>query len=267
MYLQPRGETAARPALTVERLSVAGMVQDFSMDVPSGRLICIAGQVGSGAHHILRALAGLSTATGTVTVAGRPLRLNSAAVSRERNIHFISEDRAAEGIFARMRVLDNVVATRLPSLGRFGFLSWSRLRQAAESLLGQVGVDKRRMGSEIGQLSGGNQQKVLFGRAMEQAVGVLLMNEPTRGVDVGARAEIYRLMRSFCERGFGLVMTSTDLEEIVGVADIVLTLYRGRLVGRYEGAGITMNAILADITHPAHSAAGTAPVNEEVNAS
>ena len=129
-------------------------------------------------------------------------------------------------------------------------LSWSRLRRVAAWLIEQVGVDKRRLGSEIGDLSGGNQQKVLFGRTTGQPAGVLLMNEPTRGVDVGARADIYQLMRNFCDEGFGLVMTSTDLEEIIGVADIVLTMYRGRVVGRYVGGAIAMKAILADITHP-----------------
>jgi ABC-type sugar transport system ATPase subunit len=251
MYLTPRGGSAENDlVLDVKDLAVPGFVTDFSMQVPRGRLVCIAGQVGSGAHHVLRALAGLSIATGNVAVDGRPMRLNSAALARARDIHFISEDRAAEGIFPRMPVLDNVVATRLPSLARLGILTWPRLRRVAARLVEQIGVDKRRLGSNIGDLSGGNQQKVLFGRAMEQPAGVLLMNEPTRGVDVGARAEIYRLMRAFCNQGFGLVMTSTDLEEIVGVADIVLTMYRGRLVGRYADDAITMKAILADITHP-----------------
>ena len=264
MYLKPEQGTAGSPSLTVKGLSVADMVDDFSMTVPSGRLVCIAGQVGSGAHHVLRAIAGLSMATGNVSIQGVPLRLNSAAVARARNIHFISEDRAAEGIFAKLRVLDNIVATRLPSLGRFGFLYWPKLRQLGAWLAGAVGVDRGRLSSDIGELSGGNQQKVLFGRAMGQKVGVLLMNEPTRGVDVGARAEIYRLMHGFCGQGFGLVMTSTDLEEIVGVADIVMTMYRGRLVGRYEGDAITTMAILADITHPTDPALQTIDIEDEV---
>ena len=88
------------------------------------------------------------------------------------------------------------------------------------------------MRSKADELSGGNQQKLLFGRCIERGeAGVLLMNEPTRGIDVGARADIYRIMREFCARGHGLVMTSSDLEEVVGIADIVITMYRGRQVG------------------------------------
>ncbi|MCW6507836.1 sugar ABC transporter ATP-binding protein [Lichenifustis flavocetrariae] len=250
MYLCRQQGATGRPALAVENLGVPGVVHGFSMTVPRGRLVCIAGQVGSGAHTVLRALAGLELATGRVSVDDRPLRLNSAPRARAQGIHFISENRAAEGIFGRMSVADNVIATRLPAASRLGLLSWPRLRREAARLIRDAGVDERRLGSMIGDLSGGNQQKILFGRAIGQTPGVLLMNEPTRGVDVGARAEIYRLMRSFCEQGFGLVMTSTDLEEIVGVADIVLTIYRGRLIGRYEKEAITMNAILTDITHP-----------------
>ncbi len=182
------------------------------------------------------------------------MRLNSAAVAREHQVHFISEDRAAEGIFAQLRVLDNVVASRLPSISRFGLISWAKLRRIGAWLVEKIGVDVKRLGSSVGELSGGNQQKVLFGRVMGQPVGVLLMNEPTRGVDVGARAEIYKLMRSFCDEGFGLLMTSTDLEEIVGIADIVITMYRGRVVGRYEDDAIEMKAILSDITHPPETA-------------
>ena len=101
-------------------------------------------------------------------------------------------------------------------------------------------------------LSGGNQQKLLFGRTLERTEpGVLLMNEPTRGIDVGARAEIYRLMRELCDLGYALIMTSSDLEEVVGMADIVVTMYRGRTVARYDRERIAMSTILADITHPA----------------
>jgi ribose transport system ATP-binding protein/rhamnose transport system ATP-binding protein len=264
MYQKVPGRPAGDPALAVTELRVAGAVENFSMTVPSGRLVCIAGQVGSGAHQVLRAIAGLSTATGKISVRGRAMRLNSAATAREHEVHFISEDRAAEGIFARMRVLDNVVASRLPSASRFGILSWPSLRRVAGWLIEKVGVDGKRLNSSIGELSGGNQQKVLFGRVMGQPVGVLLMNEPTRGVDVGARAEIYKLMRAFCDDGFGLLMTSTDLEEIVGVADIVITMYRGRAVGRYEGDAIELKTILTDITHPPerapHDAKGIAEV-------
>jgi ABC-type sugar transport system ATPase subunit len=155
-----------------------------------------------------------------------------------------------------MTVLDNLVATRLDASARLGVLSWSTLRRLGATLAERVGVDRRRLKSQSITLSGGNQQKLLFGRALASAeAGVLLMNEPTRGIDVGARAEIYRIMRELCELGAALIMTSSDLEEVVGIADVVITLYRGRVVARYEGAEIAMSSLLADITHPTQAVA------------
>jgi ABC-type sugar transport system ATPase subunit len=155
-----------------------------------------------------------------------------------------------------MSVLDNLVATRLDASARLGILSWSALRQMGADLANRVGVDRQRLKSQAITLSGGNQQKLLFGRALASVEpGVLLMNEPTRGIDVGARAEIYRIMRELCDRGAALIMTSSDLEEVVGVADIVITLYRGRVVARYEREQIAMSSILGDITQPVQAVA------------
>jgi ABC-type sugar transport system ATPase subunit len=154
-----------------------------------------------------------------------------------------------------LSVLHNLVATRLRDHSFFGFLLGGALRAAAGRLAKRVGIDRRRLRSRADELSGGNQQKLAFGRCIErQANGVLLMNEPTRGIDVGARAEIYRLMRTFCEEGYALVMSSSDLEEIIGVGDVVITLYRGRQVGHYRRSEVSMHRVVADITHPAEAA-------------
>jgi ABC-type sugar transport system ATPase subunit len=242
-------------ALVVEALSLPGIVDDFAMNVRRGEILCIAGQVGSGAAEIIAALAGLvHDASGRVTVNGRPLKLGSPARAARRGIMFVSGDRAAEGVFRRLSVLQNLVATRLPDHSIMGFLRGGALRAAAGRLAKRVGIDRRRLRARAEELSGGNQQKLAFGRSIErQSGGVLLMNEPTRGIDVGARAEIYRLMRSFCEDGYALVMASSDLEEIVGVGDVVITLYRGRQVGHYRRSEVSMHRIVADITHPAEA--------------
>jgi ABC-type sugar transport system ATPase subunit len=238
--------------VVVEGLNVPGVLRNFSMVAPRGRIVCIAGQIGSGASTVTRALAGLvPAATGKVTVDGRPMRLGSVPHCVARNVLFVSDDRAAEGLFPQMTVLDNLVATRLEAARRMGMLSWSALRRMGKSLAERVGIDRQRLRSPSITLSGGNQQKLLFARALASTEGaVLLMNEPTRGIDVGARAEIYRIMRELCDLGAALIMTSSDLEEVVGIADVVITVYRGRVVARYEGDGIAMASILADITHP-----------------
>src|SRR5690606_30559248 len=120
----------------------------------------------------------------------------------------------------------------------------------ARDACGQVALDPARLPSAARDLSGGNQQKIAIGRSLTgDPFGVLLMNEPTRGVDVGARAEIYGLMRRICAQGYIIVMMSTDIEEVAGMADAVVTLYRGRKVAEYGRDEISRNRILADITH------------------
>jgi ribose transport system ATP-binding protein/rhamnose transport system ATP-binding protein len=246
----PRADGA--PALVVEDLSVPGRVDRFSISVPRGKIVCLAGQVGSGAAEIVCALAGLvHNASGEVLVDGKPLRLGSSARALQRNLMFVSGDRAEEGVFRRLKVSDNLVATRLGAFARGGLLLRRALRTAAAKLAGEVGVDRRRLHAFADELSGGNQQKLAFGRTIgDGEPGVLLMNEPTRGVDVGARAEIYRLIRQFCDDGHCLVMASSDIEEVLGMSDVIVTMYRGRQVASYRRDTATMQQVLADITHP-----------------
>ncbi len=219
-------------------------------------VICLAGQVGSGAIEVLRALAGLAAdATGDVSVMGQPMQLRSVPRAQAAKLQFISEDRAGEGVFLRLRVAQNLVATRLAVHSPFGILNHRRLRATAMKLAAAVGVDRARLWSPADELSGGNQQKLAFGRAIGgDEPGVLLMNEPTRGVDVGARAEIYRLIRQFCDRGYCLVMASSDIEEVLGMSDIIVSMYRGRQIASYRRGEADVQRVLADITHPVAAA-------------
>jgi ABC-type sugar transport system ATPase subunit len=242
--------------LEVRRLEVPRAAYELDLTAARGTVTCLAGQVGSGVIETLRALAGLvADATGEVAVDGIPYALRSVPRAREAGVLFISEDRAGEGIFLRLTVAENLVATQLDEFTRFGVFQGNKLRAAVRSLASAVGVDLARLGSRADDLSGGNQQKLAFGRQLgRQAAGVLLMNEPTRGVDVGARAEIYRLIREFCDLGYAVVMASSDLEEVLGMSDVIVTMYRGRRVAQYRREQASMHQILADITHPAGGA-------------
>ncbi len=255
----PKQQAAHEGALIVDGLHIPGIVERLSFTAPRGKITVLSGQIGSGATEVARAIAGLvHDATGTLSLGGRPVPLGSAHASRRAGIMFVSEDRAIDGLFHRS-VLENLVASDLGRYAQSGLLSWPQMRAGAGKLAELVGVDKGRLGADAFDLSGGNQQKVLFGRVSGASEpGALIMNEPTRGVDVGARAEIYALMRDFCRQGYALLMTSSDLEEVVGMADIVFTLYRGRMISRYEGGEIDIATILSDITHPVSPAAQAA---------
>src|SRR5262245_50748463 len=255
--MYPRWESkAGEPMLVVKNLTVPPVVRNFSLTARRGTVICLAGQVGSGAIEVLRALAGLAyDATGDVSVAGRVMPLRSVAAAQAAGVQFISEDRAGEGVFLLLRVGENLVATRLANHSRLGILFRPGLRAAAAKLATAVGVDHARLRSHAGELSGGNQQKLAFGRSLGgDEPGVLLMNEPTRGVDVGSRAEIYRLIRQFCNRGDCLVMASSDIEEVLGVADVIVSMYRGRQVATYQRGEADTQRVLGDITHPVAAA-------------
>src|SRR5580704_12182869 len=242
--------------MSVGHLSVPPLIRDFSLKAQRGTVTCLAGQVGSGATDVLRALAGLSAeATGDISVNSRAMRLRSVRRSEAANVQFVSEDRAGEGVFLRLSAGQNLTVTKLGDHSRLGVLERGRLRKTAARLAAAVGVDRKRLRSPAGDLSGGNQQKLAFGRWLESRdSGVLLMNEPTRGVDVGARAEIYRLIRQFCERNYCVVMASSDLEEVLGLGDTIVTMYRGRQIAAYRRDEADMSRILADITHPVAAA-------------
>src|SRR6516164_1560846 len=245
-----------QPMLEVRDLWVPPVVQNFNLTAQRGMVICLAGQVGSGATEVLRALAGLAfDSTGEVGIAGQPVQLRSVMRAQRAKMQFISEDRAGEGVFLRLNVGQNLVATRLGDHSRLGILARRGLRATAAKLAAAVGVDRARLRSQADELSGGNQQKVAFGRVIGgDEPGVLLMNEPTRGVDVGARADIYRLIRQFCDRGYCLVMASSDIEEVLGMADVIVSMYRGRQVATYQRGEADLHRVLADITHPVAAA-------------
>jgi ABC-type sugar transport system ATPase subunit len=256
----------AETILDVRGLTIPSVVDDVSFTVASGQIVGIAGQIGSGAAEVVRALAGLvPEAVGALTWRGRPLRIGSRADMLKAGFAFVSEDRGGEGMFRNLSIRNNLVVTAPRELSPLWLDRVRALDEAATYAAERVGIDTGRMRHPASQLSGGNQQKVVFGRFIDRkqiagdsgagrTSGLLLMNEPTRGVDVGARADLYRLMREYCRSGFGLVVYSSDLEELLGMSDSIITMYRGRVSGRYPGGQAHIAAVLADITHAPQAA-------------
>ncbi|NYT67645.1 sugar ABC transporter ATP-binding protein [Pusillimonas noertemannii] len=252
MYPSAAGSSGGT-VLEIEGLRIPGHVANLTFEARAGQVVCLSGQIGSGAGEAVRAIAGLVyDVQGTVRVRGKRLPAGSVASALGANVRFVSEDRARDGIFLTLPVRTNLVATQLDQVGRAGLVSRRAISERSRAVCERVGIDPARLDSRADELSGGNQQKIAVGRSLtDQAFGVLLMNEPTRGVDVGARAEIYALMRRVCEQGYCIVMMSTDIEEVAGMADVVITLYRGQQVGCYSRPDISRSRILADITHTA----------------
>jgi ABC-type sugar transport system ATPase subunit len=237
-------------ALRIAHLRVPGRLVDFSLTARAGRIHALAGQLGSGASDVLRALAGLhSNATGHVLLNDRKLPFRDPVRAARSGIAFVSNDRKSEGLFLGRSVGWNLVSTRLPSLSRGGVLRPRRERLTVRSLARRSGLPERRLDEPAAALSGGNQQKVFVGRCLERPdVFALLLDEPTRGVDVGGRAAIHQLLRQAADAGLIVVVASTELEELLELGDVILTMRDGRVVGRYEGDA-DGSRLMSDMTH------------------
>ncbi|WP_432837621.1 sugar ABC transporter ATP-binding protein [Dactylosporangium sp. CA-092794] len=240
------------PALRIEHLRVPGRLGDFSLAARAGRIHALAGQLGSGASDVLRALAGLHPkATGRVVLNDRRVTFGDPVRAARSGIAFVSNDRKSEGLFLGRSVAWNLVATRLPGLARAGVLRPRRERVAARSLAQWSGLPERRLGEPAAALSGGNQQKVFVGRCLERPdVFALLLDEPTRGVDVGGRVAIHRLLRRAADAGLVVIIASTELEEVLELGDVIVTMRDGHAVGVYEG-GADGSRLMRDMTHGA----------------
>jgi ABC-type sugar transport system ATPase subunit len=253
----PRRLTAGREpdprlthALRIEHLRVPGRLADFTLTAPAGRICALAGQLGSGASDVLRALAGLHPqATGRAELRGRPVPLRTPAGAARAGVAFVSNDRKSEGLFLGQSVAANLLATRLPALATAGVLRARGEQRAARSLAGLAGVPDRRLSDLVSTLSGGNQQKVFVGRCLgRDDVFALLLDEPTRGVDIGGRAAIHQMLRNAADAGLAVLFASTELEELLELGDVIVTMREGRVIARYEG-GADGAALMRDMTH------------------
>jgi ABC-type sugar transport system ATPase subunit len=242
--------------VTIDRLHVPGSVEEVSLTLESGIITGLAGQVGSGTSTVLRALGGLvPNASGTVAVRGRTVLLSTPRRAADAGVLYVPNDRQREGLFLGQSVNRNLTVTRLRRLSRLGVLLRRRVQRTARELATLAGVPVERLGSAAGSLSGGNQQKVLLGRTLElEGTALLALDEPTRGVDVGGRAEIHRLIREAARRGTAVIFSSTELDEVLDLADVVVTIFAGRIVSIVPRAEASASTILANMT-TSHEAA------------
>lgn len=251
----PEGEQTT--VLAVTGLSAGQKTRDFQLAASAGRVYALAGQVGSGASDVLRAVAGLAPeARGRVAVGDRRLRLGSPGDSVSAGVAYLSNDRKGEGLFLGQSATANLVSTRLAAIGRWGIVRGADVRRTAAALAETIGLAAARLPAPVSELSGGNQQKVLLGRCLDRSdTKVLLLDEPTRGVDVKGRAEIHALVRGVAAGGATVVFASTELDEILDLADVVITMRAGAIVAVRERADVTARSILDEMTHAVAEAA------------
>jgi ABC-type sugar transport system ATPase subunit len=243
-----RRSRGGTPVLSASEITTPGVVTDLSIEVHAGEVVGVGGLVGSGRTSLLRALAGLTpTSTGRMWIDGNEVAWpRTVRRALQYGIALVPEDRKSQGLVMPMSVMDNIALSNFRGVARRGLLSPREVERVTAEMGESFGLSRSRLRDPAWVLSGGNQQKLLLARWKHLTPRILLCDEPTRGIDVGAKAEILRSLEAMADDGLGIVIVSSELEEVVTVADRVVVLSEGEQVGTLdsEGGDITTADVL-----------------------
>ncbi|HZQ89958.1 MAG TPA: sugar ABC transporter ATP-binding protein [Gaiellaceae bacterium] len=242
-------QTVGDDVLRVERLTREGFFTDVSFTLAAGEIVALAGLVGSGRSEVARAIFGIDRYdAGSVTLNGRRLRRASPTAAMAAGIGLVPEDRRQQGLVMEMSIARNVSLASLRRLQRFGFLVGSAERRFAADWAVRLQLKYGSLANPATSLSGGNQQKVVLAKWLARRPKVLIVDEPTRGIDVGTKAEVHRLLDELAEQGIAVLMISSELPEVLRVADRILVMREGKLVAEFAHAAASEEAIVAAAT-------------------
>jgi rhamnose transport system ATP-binding protein len=238
-------------ALEVDRLSHrATGIDDVSFSVREGEILGLAGLVGSGRTQLAELLFGLAPAdSGEIRVRGKMVSLTNPRQAIDAGIGYVPEDRRQHGVVLEMSVASNTTLATLSKVATRGVIDRGRETALAERYVSQLRIKTPSVAAEVGTLSGGNQQKVALARWLSTEPSVLILDEPTQGVDVGSKAEIHELMQTLAERGLAIVMISSELPEVLGMSDRIAVMRAGRIRGILDRAEATQASVLALALH------------------
>ncbi len=225
-----------RELLRVEGLTSGSAVRDVSFTLRAGEIVGLAGLIGAGRTETCRAIFGAGPAgTGRIFVDGRAVRVRSPREAVRAGIALLTEDRQKTGLALRLPIADNIALANLPAISRCGILDRRALGRAAAESIVRLRIRASSARQAAGRLSGGNQQKVVIARWLFRRARVFLFDEPTRGIDVGAKAEVFALMEELARAGAAILMVSSEMQELLQVADRILVMRQGRIAGELPG--------------------------------
>jgi rhamnose transport system ATP-binding protein len=231
--------------LEVSGLGREGVFRDITFSVRAGEIVALAGLVGSGRSEVMQAVFGVDPYdTGTVTFLGKPLKKQSPRAAMAAGMALVPEDRRQQGLIMDLSVERNVTLPRSRALSRLGLLFGTAERDEAVTWTTQLQTKLGRLSDPVGTLSGGNQQKVVLAKWLATDPKLLIVDEPTRGIDVGTKAEVHRLMSALAARGLAVVMVSSELPEVLGMADRVVVLREGRIAAQLTRDEATEETVL-----------------------
>ena len=241
--------------LEVKNLSQEGILEDASFQVRAGEVVGMAGIVGAGRTELARAIFGVDPVdSGEVWVEGRRIKLENPREAKRRGMGFITEDRQGQGIVPQLSVAENLSLASLERNTSVGLVNRREQRKRAQKMIEDLNIRTPGPEQEIRYLSGGNQQKVVIGKWLLADSRVLIMDEPTRGIDVGAKVEIYELMNELTENGAGILMISSDLPEVLGMSDRILVMSEGRITGELPVDEATQENVMELATQESEAA-------------
>jgi len=249
----PPGEDRLR----VEHLTRRGELTDICFSLRAGEIVGMAGLIGAGRTELCRALFGVDPVdAGKVSVCGRPVSIRSPQEAVKAGLALVSEDRQVTGLALRLPIGHNITLANVAAISRFGFLNASAQNAAAYDFIGRLRIRAGSPRQLAGRLSGGNQQKVVIAKWLFRQAQVFLFDEPTRGIDVGAKVEVFNLMDELAREGAAILMVSSEMPELLQVADRILVMREGRITGELPGR-CTQEEIMR------YAALETQPVSEE----
>ncbi|MFT4231217.1 MAG: sugar ABC transporter ATP-binding protein [Leucobacter sp.] len=251
--LFPKTQTEiGEPLLEVEGLTAPGVFHDISFTVRAGEVVGLAGLVGAGRSEVARAVFGVDGYThGTVKVAGRAVPRGRPTAAMRAGIALVPEDRRKQGLVLEESVARNTASVILGSIARLGFITSGAEHRAARPWSEQLSVKTSAMSTLAGTLSGGNQQKVVLGKWLATEPRVLIIDEPTRGIDVGTKAEVHRLLSALAGQGMAVLMISSELPEVLGMADRVVVMREGRVTATIDREHATQENVMRAATQSA----------------
>ena len=243
---------AGEEVLSANGLHIGRKVRGAGVEVKAGQIVGLAGLLGSGRTEVARAIFGADPpGAGNIRLMGRDVAPREPAEAIALGVGYCSEDRKADGIIPDMSVRENITLGILPLLTKFGVVDEARQREIVDRFMSRLAIKASSAEQKIRELSGGNQQKVLLARWLCMDPKLLILDEPTRGIDVGAKAEIQSLIRELADQGLGVLMISSELEEIIEGADRVFVLSDGRTVADFPHSAVNAAAIMAAMAHDA----------------
>jgi rhamnose transport system ATP-binding protein len=252
----PKEQSIGQPVLHVERLTREGVFVDVSFDVRAGEIVALAGLVGAGRSEVARAIFGIDRFDGgSVTVNGKPLRGGSPTAAMDAGIAFVPEDRRLQGLVMEMSIGRNVTLASLGRLSRLGLIRAAAERRFARDWVTRLQVKYGRLSNPMTSLSGGNQQKVVLAKWLGRRPSLLIVDEPTRGIDIGTKAEVHRLLEELAGEGVAVLVISSELPEVLRLANRILVMREGRLVAEFSHAKASEETIVAAATGQLEAAA------------